>query len=378
MLAILAPTAASAQRSGDDDKVPLDLLRAPSAPGFVLLGIEPASVQRPGDVTDLAFSVLTATGDLSVLPENYALEIAPYWLVSGGELTYADYARSADVGSTLLQSLSLSIAATSTAATSPDDSSTSLSFGARFSLMRGDLQDAQGKLDAFYEKARLLNDGLIASIQRLVAEDDRLPMLRDSMEAAVSEQKKAEYRDRINRRRGEIQRKARDDFEEAQVQGIEELKRLASELPTRRIGFNLDLAGGVVIDFPGRVFDDGSLSRWGGWATASYEHRRMAALVVLRVLGNRLHTNPTAIDLGGRVVLDDFKRISVSAEALGRFFPGTDTRGDEWRAAVVVDYSVAKNRTLTLTFGRDFEGNRTGNLLAAVSFLLGFGSSRPF
>ena len=47
-----------------------------------------------------------------------------------------------------------------------------------------------------------------------------------------------------------------------------------------------------------------------------------------------------------------------------------------WRIAFSLDYAVAKNRSIALTFGQDFEGNQTGNLLAAVNVLLGFGTAR--
>jgi hypothetical protein len=67
-------------------------------------------------------------------------------------------------------------------------------------------------------------------------------------------------------------------------------------------------------------------------------------------------------------------KVSVSGEAVLRYL---HKQSDErWRLALMVDYHVGKSKTLSLTFGRSFEGEQSGNLLALLNLLLGFGSTR--
>ncbi len=37
---------------------------------------------------------------------------------------------------------------------------------------------------------------------------------------------------------------------------------------------------------------------------------------------------------------------------------------------------ILKKKNISLTFGRNFEGNKSGNLLALVNLTLGFGTER--
>ena len=43
-----------------------------------------------------------------------------------------------------------------------------------------------------------------------------------------------------------------------------------------------------------------------------------------------------------------------------------------------MDYAIAPGKTVSFTFGRDFQGVQTqsGNLLAMINFALGLGTSR--
>jgi len=49
-----------------------------------------------------------------------------------------------------------------------------------------------------------------------------------------------------------------------------------------------------------------------------------------------------------------------------------------WRLVLSTEYEVAKNRKVTFSFGRNFDGaiSKGGNLIAAINFIAGFGGER--
>ena len=82
--------AANKAQAQEDSTADFDLLIAPASPGFILLDKAPSSIERPGTVTDLAITIFEQTEDLSSIPNNFAVEFSPFWLVSHPGLTYND------------------------------------------------------------------------------------------------------------------------------------------------------------------------------------------------------------------------------------------------------------------------------------------------
>jgi hypothetical protein len=68
--------------------VEVDDLRAPTSPAFALLDVTPASVNRPENPKAFTLNVINALAQSNGLPQNYALEVAPYWLASHPDLTF--------------------------------------------------------------------------------------------------------------------------------------------------------------------------------------------------------------------------------------------------------------------------------------------------
>jgi hypothetical protein len=114
---------ASAQSA---DLPPVDDLKAPPSPAFVLLDISPSKVERPQAVRPLVVSALSAVSSEG-FPRNYAVEFAPYWLGTP-QLSFSDYYGSS-VGKATVRHLSLSVA-TTPLGNSPD-AGTALGFGLR-------------------------------------------------------------------------------------------------------------------------------------------------------------------------------------------------------------------------------------------------------
>src|SRR5207249_413514 len=78
-LAILAPIflitfCAFAQ---DNRDLTLDMLKAPSSPAFILLGISPTDIQKPIDPTDLFMNIQNATDNFTSFPKEYSLQLCP-------------------------------------------------------------------------------------------------------------------------------------------------------------------------------------------------------------------------------------------------------------------------------------------------------------
>lgn len=373
--AALAQDAATSPQAQDVD---LHVLQAPAAPGFVLLGIAPTAVERPGTVMDFAVSALNATDRLGALPENYAVAIAPFWLAGGGrKLRFEDYAEGGSGLRAVLRTLSLSIAATSDGETAADPDATSLGLGLRFSILQGsfDFGPQADRIEAILEVLRAVERSFDSILSGLSDDDETLRGLEERLFDATEAERPA-VQASIAARNQQLADEAERLLLDQRQTEMGALPELVSGLRLRRTGWKLDVAGGLVVDFPGRHFDSGDVSRWGTWVTGGYEGRHVAFLSVARVLSDRVDSDRTSFDFGGRLVLDDFSRFAVSAEALARSFPNSDVLDREWRVALALDYAVSQNRTVGLTFGRDFEGKTSGNVLAAVQLVVGLGAKR--
>ncbi len=396
-----------AERPADSDSsLSLDLMITPQSPGFTILGIEPTSVERPGTMTDLAMTILNRTENFGRIPDDFALEFAPYWLFAGSRIGYQDYAADSNYGANFLQTLSFSIA--SSTSEIADSSTTSLGIGLRFSLKRGEIdenfEDYKNKLDSLYMALANINQGFAPVWQETISNDTFLNSMSeqfkansDSIEALkqrkdhadepisrlleekikMHEEQNKTIERLIGLRESEIKHEVEAKIREQKAEELQNTKDIISKLKVRRTGFKIDVAAALAIDFPGQVFDDGDLSRWGAWLTSGHEGTKWSFLGVVRYFDSINGLSESSLDLGGRVIFDNIKRFSLSGEGLYRRLPDRDENKNEWRVALNFDYAIAKNKSVSLTFGRDFEGTKTGNVISLVNLILGFGSNRP-
>src|SRR5215831_1880299 len=78
LLVVVKPAPVSGQVS--TPQVTLDVT-VPDVPAFTILGVSPTQIERPTNPTALAVSLLSSTSsDTNFIPNNYALQVAPYWL----------------------------------------------------------------------------------------------------------------------------------------------------------------------------------------------------------------------------------------------------------------------------------------------------------
>ncbi|PKK83029.1 MAG: hypothetical protein CVT49_10825 [candidate division Zixibacteria bacterium HGW-Zixibacteria-1] len=384
--------AADADNEENDGTVSFDMLLPPASPGFVLMGIEPAAVERPGTSNDLMISILNNTNDLNNFPRNMAVEIMPYWIFWGQKIKYEDYSSNRP-GANLLQSLSLSLT-TSIDDAIEDSAVTSQAVGIRFSLFRGRIiEEMDREIDSLsrsllerYAYEFLSEADSLDAVKELAAKAidilrNRIENGGDSVRLDAEIEVYAEILEKISARRTAAGENAKinidTEFLEDNKTIIERLRKLITDRQLKRLGFKADFAGGMVYDFPNNDFDKGKFRRWGAWMTAGYEWRKWSMLGVIRCLTNDNNGDSTVIDFGSRIILDNVKKLSLSAEAIYRYYPNLTDGDDEYRLALQFDYAIARNKSVSFTFGRDFEGKQSGNLISIINIIMGFGSDRP-
>src|SRR5574343_1320716 len=63
-----------------------DLLKAPVSPASNLLGFAQSEIDKPTDVSEFMVSLQSASNSYTQLPSNYAIDIAPYWLLKSNKI----------------------------------------------------------------------------------------------------------------------------------------------------------------------------------------------------------------------------------------------------------------------------------------------------
>jgi hypothetical protein len=309
----------------------LEELRAPSSPAFVLMGVEPKSIEHPKTPRAFVLSAVQAARDASGLPKNYAMEFAPYWLVPHPMLRFRPYEKES-VGTTFIQTLSLSLAT----ATDSGAAQTSVGVGIRALLARGRMSDS-------------------------------VPIFMDSMKVLMAKMLRA------------------DEDEETQLADALKVMTLRLQESLYMKGFRFEVAAAAMGTFDDGKYGTGELSRLGVWVTPSYQMGpKLDVSAMLRAIFNRGDRTGTNIDYGLRVSYD-IEPITFSYELVGRSSidatitttgptAGTFTLKNTYRSAGSLEYMFGAGSSVAFTFGRNFtEGADDNNLIASVSLNLGFG-----
>jgi hypothetical protein len=157
--------APAAARPPAPPAVSLDL-SVPDSAAFIILGVSPTEIARPATPAALAASIASsAQGSTNLIPTNYALEVAPYWM-GHTSLQLADYMKPGFVQS-MAQTLSVSFG-TAKSDLTPD--STGVSFGANVSLKAGRASTAFREAMASMSVDRITYLGLRTALRALTAQ----------------------------------------------------------------------------------------------------------------------------------------------------------------------------------------------------------------
>ncbi|MFC2141999.1 hypothetical protein ACFLR7_03595 [Acidobacteriota bacterium] len=396
-LVMIFPSLLLSQNQDDESKLELDQLRTPASPGFVLLGVEPSSVEQPRTPKALAFSMLTAQWQSSLIPKNYAIEIAPYWLTSHPGLTYKDY-YTANLGKNLLRNLSLSLATTTLPSEEEEiPAGSSIGLGIRTLLLAG---KANSKLTDL--RKDLIEQQLLLQLVDLVKESGggNIGELRQNVENTFDNIERnpglLNYPDlnseRIMEAVNAVSKAALAYLEGKDAQNEEEVgklleemkivdesksRKIALEMQTQdksRIGWIAECAGAMTIDFPGNSFEESKITRWGLWATPSFRSERIPVdfVGVARFIRDvSLEVPQDVFDLGGRLVYK-YHDLFLSAEFVQRF------RSDDsntTRFAGMLEYRLNQDLYLMANFGKNYEikDELRGNLIMMIGLNFGLG-----
>lgn len=358
---LVLPFAALGQTQND---VPLDDLRTPPSPAFVLLNIAPTAVERPTTPRALGAAIISALNESNgPVPQNFSLEVAPYWLTPHPELKYEMFNDPSFLQS-IKQTFSVSLATKAAddkeeaeEGEGVDDSSASGDEPARFGIgiraawLLG--SPSQANKDAVDRLKSVLADAA-ASIpnDRNRSDDEEARLAEEAVEKAAGGKKYAD----LARAVGDTARQGR---------------------------VVVDFAAAMSGRFENNDADDRRHEKTAFWITPAYRFDRALTneaenrpatidfVGVLRYLDDRTAAeNGSAIDFGARFVWEN-DALAISAEHLRR----TNSENDSERTAIVIEFKLSEDIYLTGTLGKDFDDSDEddGNLLALFGLNFNFG-----
>jgi len=178
---------------------------------------------------------------------------------------------------------------------------------------------------------------------------------------------------------------------EAEAELDRQIQEIAASFQTFRMGWTWDVSGGISTEFRQKKFNDSKVYNAGVWTTIGYTDSVYGAgLFLLRLLHNpdKVFAKDNAPnDIGDITTFDAGLRyiyarpqskFSASVEAIYRSILSSHTVDPSWRLVFNADYALFQNKKITFSFGRNFDGviSKGGNLIAALTFLSGFGNNR--
>ena len=379
-----------------DNTVNLDLLEAPSSPAFNLLGISSSSIERPTSLNSFRLSIQNATSNFSKFPSNYAVEFAPASIFNIKNQTL-DKFNSTKTKDVFWQSFSIAFGLTRTNKndTEKDDStmSTKLGIGIKFSIIRPHWDDStQRYMDSITKYLDYTNGERktwFLTYPEILKIDALIIAVGNS---SLTLEKRIDSINVLNGNKTALQQSLVKNFTKVDSIASKNLQRLAKGLKITRKGIFLDFASGVVLDFPNDQFNNCIVAKAGGWLTGGYENggnNGLSVLAIARYLyqpdkifaddsGKIKTKNISTFDGGSKLAFTGFQgKFSLSAEAIYRSVLNDNVIKPSWRFTFNAEYSVGFNQKLTFAIGKNFNGpiTKSGNLIAALNFIKGFGGS---
>ena len=289
--------------------IELNDLAAPDAPAYVLLGVEPNSIEKPSSPRAFALSTLNLFTNTSAA-QPQAIEVSPYWLFDHSDLDYKTYS-GPGFFQRIKQTASFSIATDSLSGTG--GASPNLGLGLRVDLLSGDKNPEEAAV---------------------------LKKIQDSQDTLLD--------------------KPGDTNAETEIKN--QIKKLGE---LERVNWISQFAVGASFDDIKNAFNGGSkFHKWGAWSTNTYRlvNPKVDCIGLVRVLGDSIDNTQTAFDAGLRILFQEGD-FSFSGEYLGRWMnSGTVTSKLDGE----VGCKVAKDILLTANYGRDF--TKEGRLLVGLKF----------
>ena len=376
-----------------EEEQTVNLLKAPASPAAHLLNFATNTIDRPTDLTALWLTLNNLTGNLTKLPNSYAVDIAPSILFKKGNLTLKS------LQSTKFSDVTSQTFVISTGFKLFDDSVAKKQYyktalGFKLMLARPQWSAATNKkfkaLISLQEKLTENNDAISdevlekEEIKKLDAE--RLKLLKSSgPESSEYKAKDEEYNTLFKLL-----------FDKASAEKNSTLKTTikekAKKFSIERIGWFAEVAGGFSASFPTNEFDFSMGDRSGLWLTAGKENGngKISSLFIARYLyqpekifadsTGKIPTNKiSTFDFGGRALFtSDDSKFTVSSEVIYRSVLNKSIINPSWRLCFNACYEIGANQQITFTFGKDFDGaiEKGGNLIAGINYFIGLGGQK--
>jgi hypothetical protein len=371
----------------------INLLKAPASPVAQLLNFAPSAIERPTDLSSLWLSVKNSAGDLTKLPNCYAVDLSLAEITKSSDLALSSL-QSKDERDVLWQSLVLSTAIKQFQDSSTKKSYYQTGFGVKVSIIRAPWSD---NTSSAFKELKAAEDDIVKLVTDVTAElkaDSGVVALfvlrkqaleahgQDSPEYAKAN---ATYQTYYQKRYSEL--KADREASLAQT-----LKDKASKFTLERKGWFLDLAGGVTASFPTNTLSYSIANKAGAWLTGGYSggNNALSVLGIARYLyqpdsiyadkTGKIPTSKMHTFDGGASVSYTSKngKFNFSAEAIYRSVLTKNVLPSSWRVVTNICYNVGANQQLAVNFGRDFDGasETGGNLIAGINYVLGLGGAK--
>lgn len=385
MLLIFLPTSSQASiinfaPEPSPDSIYISFASLPSA--LVLVGINPSTIQRPSTPAELKVCIGLGEGDSTGFPTELAVEIAPYWLLKGHEISYEKYADST-LKPTFLQTFAVS-AATSLKPNTivPDSSSMSLALGTSFSVLRGHVDKKTDgfalRLAALKQSLTTLNtkQGNYEAEFRSECEEYKIwKKRRDEADTGSSEWKEADLK--LAELEDQFSEQAKERIEKEEAGLLQKIDSLSSSLKLRRTGFKWDWAAAGAVVSPYGGWND---LQWnaGIWTTFGPEWRSFGLIGVGRGLLDSSDPSQLGLDVGVKAFLDkpEFPLIFSGELLHHRVLNADDNQENRLRALLNLEYTLKNIGTLLVTLGKEL-GPDTGETIVSFKILLGDGTEIP-
>ncbi|MEI9810302.1 MAG: hypothetical protein WDO16_21870 [Bacteroidota bacterium] len=382
---------AGAQESNEEG---VDLLKAPSSPAAQLLNFAPNAIERPTDLSSFWLSFNNATSNLTKLPTSYAVDFLPASLFTSRFITLKDL-QSQNTGKIFWQTLDISLGYKSDTAGGQSFSRTAI--GVKFSVVRpGWSTETYRKYKRLSELQSRLTEQVEVADEEIEADPAYAEKLKERRKARTEHGINSTQYEKVNGELQLLRDSLLNSFRTEKIiknnAGYTELTKIARDFTIERSGPFLDFAGGVAIRFPTNDLGYSFADNAGAWLTGGYEggNQNLSIYGVARYLyqperiyadpGNTIPTkNISTFDIGARLLYaskDD--KFNLSFESIYRSILTKSIIDPSWRLSFSAEYDIGFNQKLTFNFGRDFDKTitKSGNLIAAFNFIVGFGNKR--
>lgn len=378
-----------------------------STPAFTILDLAPSDVERPRDPNNFAVTLQSATENLSVIPKNYALEVAPILIYSPVK-SYTELI-SRNFWDNIKQSLTLSLATTTDETQVDKSSTTRMGLGLKMSLVRGcgdpePPKEYAKELGAYLtlvntEREKIKDSDVAYSNKFKVLKErkdtlrKKISMLPDSIKNDPSSPIMIAVQiqmDEVDMDELKVRDELNKEVDKKLLEERKKLKEKVSKMEFVRPGPKLDLSFALSYDFPEQKYSKRKFTGVGTWlvfggesSTGGSRNGNLTYLCLLKYLAKK-NLSDSAIksdelvsnfDFGARLIYS-YKNFSFSGEVIGRKESAKSTQS---KYLIELGYNVGENKLLLFSFGKEFDGTpyKTGNVIAALNLLLGFGSARP-